>query len=34
MIVDVFGEGKEISEIAYDSPHFRWRVRNFINCIW
>jgi len=28
-IVHVFGEGKEISEIAYDSPCFWRKERNF-----
>jgi len=33
MIVHVFGEGKEISGIAYDSPRFLRGEGNFRNCI-
>jgi len=33
MIVHVFGEEKEISKIAYDSPGFWRRERNARNCI-
>jgi len=32
MIVHIFGEGKEIPEIAYDCPCFWRRDRNLRNC--
>jgi len=33
LIALVFGEEREISEIAYDRPHVWIRERNFRNCI-
>jgi len=33
IIVHIFGEEKEVPEIAYDSPRFLIRERNYRNCI-